>query len=53
MSGWSVTNNTFHDCQIGLFVGGGRSNLFHSNKFYRCGTVFYLNNQGMVSGLQV
>lgn len=48
MSGWLVTNNSFTDCQIGLFVGGGRSNLFRGNRFVRCGTVFYLNNQGMV-----
>jgi len=48
MSGWLVSNNTFIDCQIGLFVGGGRRNLFHGNKFYRCGTVLYINNQGMV-----
>lgn len=47
MSGWLVENNTFVDCQIGLFVGGGRSNRFRGNRFSRCGTVFYLNNQGM------
>ena len=28
-------------------MGGGRRNLFHGNRFTRCGTVFYLNNQGM------
>ena len=30
-----------------MFVGGGRSNLFLNNQCIRCGTVFYLNNQGM------
>ena len=47
MSGWVVENNTFVDCQIGLFVGGGRRNLLRGNRCTRCGTVFYLNNQGM------
>ena len=28
MSGWVVENNSFIDCQIAMFVGGGRSNLF-------------------------
>ena len=47
MSAWLVENNTFIDCQIALFVGGGRRNVFRGNRMVRCGTVFYLNNQGM------
>ena len=47
MSAWSVENNTFIDCQVGILNGGGRRNLFRNNRFMRCGTVFYLNNQGM------
>ena len=47
MSGWVVENNSFIDCQIAMFVGGGRSNSFLNNQCTRCGTVFYLNNQGM------
>ena len=31
MSAWSVENNTFIDCQIGVFNGGGRRNLFRNN----------------------
>ena len=47
MSAWVVENNSFVDCQIAMFVGGGRRNLFLNNQCERCGTVFYINNQGM------
>ena len=47
MSDWLVVNNTFVDCEIALFNGGGRRNKFQYNTCTRCGTLFYLNNQGM------
>lgn len=24
MSGWSISNNTFYNCQTGSFIGGGQ-----------------------------
>ena len=45
-SGWLVEGNTFIDCQVGSFIGGGRRNLIIGNRFERCGTVQYLNDQG-------
>lgn len=45
-SAWLIENNTFVDCQVGSFIGGGRRNFIHRNRYVRCGTVQYLNNQG-------
>lgn len=47
MSAWLITGNTFIDCQVGTFTGGGRRNLVIGNRYVRVGTVHYLNNQGM------
>mmetsp|Transcript_45387 Transcript_45387/g.125125 ORF Transcript_45387/g.125125 Transcript_45387/m.125125 type:complete len:524 (-) Transcript_45387:1393-2964(-) len=47
MSDWLVTGNTFVECQVGTFTGGGRRNLITNNTYRNCGTVHYLNNQGM------
>jgi len=47
MSYWELDGNTFELCQVGSFIGGGRGNLIHNNVFKHCGTVQYLNNQGM------
>ena len=46
-SGWTVTDNTFTDCTVCSFIGGGRRNIITGNRFVRCGTVQYLNNQGV------
>jgi hypothetical protein len=47
MSGWLVVNNSFEDCEVGTFTGGGRRNVIVNNSYRNCGTVHYLNNQGM------
>jgi|EP01043_Picozoa_sp_COSAG02_P010379 hypothetical protein len=46
-SGWTVVGNHFTDCHVCSFVGGGRSNVIAGNHFVRCGTVLYLNDQGL------
>ena len=46
-SGWTVTSNSFIDCTVCSFIGGGRRNIISDNRFVRCGTVQYLNNQGI------
>jgi hypothetical protein len=47
MSDWLVTGNTFVECQVGTFTGGGRRNRITNNTYRNCGTAHYLNNQGM------
>ena len=46
-SGWTVTENDFTDCHVCSFIGGGRQNVVSGNHFTRCGTVLYLNDQGL------
>ena len=31
MSGWEITNNTFIDSFVGMFIGGGRDNKLTNN----------------------
>ena len=45
MSAWTVTDNHFTDCHVCSFIGGGRRNVVANNRFVRCGTVQYFNNQ--------
>lgn len=47
MSDWLITDNTFIDCEVGTFTGGGRRNIIENNTYINVGTVHYLNNQGM------
>ena len=47
MSAWLVEQNTFINCEVGTFTGGGRRNTIRNNSYENCGTVHYLNNQGM------
>jgi hypothetical protein len=47
MSGWNVTNNTFLNCQIGSFIGGGRRNTVTGNYYEHCDTAQHLDNRGM------
>jgi hypothetical protein len=47
MSGWSITNNTFLNCQIGSFIGGGRRNTVTGNYYEHCDTAQHLDNRGM------
>lgn len=46
MSGWEVYNNSFIDCNVGTFSGGGRLNLFHSNYYEKCDTAHHFDNRG-------
>jgi len=46
MSAWTITNNTFVDCHVASFIGGGRHNVVKRNRFINCGTVQYINDQG-------
>jgi hypothetical protein len=46
-SGWLVTRNIFTDNHVCSFIGGGRRNIISDNQFVRCGTVQYLNDQGI------
>jgi hypothetical protein len=56
-SGWTVTQNLFTDCTVCSFIGGGRRNVISENLFVRCGTVQYLNDQGLtdpsLNGIQM
>lgn len=47
MSGWTVTNNSFVDCQVGSFIGGGRDNVVTGNYYERCDTAQHFDNRGM------
>ena len=47
MSGWSITNNTFLNCQIGSFIGGGRRNVITGNYYEKCDTAQHFDNRGM------
>ena len=50
MSGWTVDNNTFEDCNIGTWLGGGRRNTVINNRYYRCGTAVHMDNRGTRGG---
>ena len=47
MSGWSITNNTFINCQQGGVIGGGRRNIVSGNYYERCDLALHLDNRGM------
>jgi len=47
MSGWTITNNTFFNCQIGSFIGGGRRNTVTDNYYEQCDVAQHLDNRGM------
>ena len=49
MSGWTVVNNTFDDCDTGLAICGGRDNTVVSNRFDQCETPIYFDNRGMTN----
>jgi parallel beta-helix repeat protein len=46
MSGWTIVNNTFIDCQKGIFVGGGRKNVILNNYFENVDTALHLDDRG-------
>jgi len=47
MSGYTIFNNTFIDCQIGMFIGGGRRNTVMFNTFQHCDTAVHLDARGV------
>ena len=47
MSGFDVYNNTFNNCQVGTFIGGGRRNHVHNNQYYNCTIAVHEDNRGM------
>jgi len=47
MSGWLMVNNTFINCYVGIFIGGGRRNIARGNTFKNCTTSVHLDNRGM------
>jgi len=50
MSGWTVEENTLVDCQIGVWLGGGRRNSVVRNRFEMCDTAVHIDNRGMRGG---
>jgi len=47
MSSWHVWNNTFFNCSVGTFIGGGRLNSFHDNNYHFCDIAHHFDNRGM------
>ena len=47
MSGFEIYNNTFKNCQVGTFIGGGRRNHVHNNQYYNCTVAVHEDNRGM------
>eukprot|EP00055_Hartaetosiga_balthica_P013824 m.72705 g.72705 ORF g.72705 m.72705 type:complete len:778 (+) comp8394_c0_seq3:126-2459(+) len=47
MSGYEVYNNTFYDCQVGMFIGGGRWNKVKFNTFEKCDTAVHVDDRGL------
>jgi len=47
MSGYEIYNNTFKNCYVGTFIGGGRRNHVHHNHYYDCTTAVHVDNRGM------
>lgn len=46
MSGYVVFNNSFEDCQVGMFIGGGRHNAVLNNTFRDCDTAVHIDSRG-------
>lgn len=47
MSGYLVYNNTFTNCHVGSFIGGGRRNQVLNNSYHNCSTAVHEDNRGM------
>ena len=47
MSGWRIEGNSFDNCQVGSFIGGGRRNIVVGNRYVRCDTAQHIDNRGM------
>eukprot|EP00466_Bigelowiella_natans_P006470 jgi/Bigna1/54059/estExt_Genewise1Plus.C_280055 len=49
MSGFQVYNNSFHDCQTGIVMGGGRHNHVKFNSFSDCDLAIHFDSRGVSS----
>lgn len=47
MSGYEIYNNTFKNCYVGTFIGGGRRNNVYNNHYYNCTTAVHEDNRGL------
>jgi hypothetical protein len=47
MSGWTIEDNRFVDCQTGSFIGGGRDNVVRRNYYESCDTAQHLDDRGL------
>ena len=47
MSGWSIINNRFVNCEQGVVIGGGRRNTVSGNYYERCDLALHMDNRGM------
>lgn len=47
MSGYLIYNNTFSNCHVGSFIGGGRRNQVFNNSYHNCSTAVHEDNRGM------
>ena len=49
MSGYFIYNNSFTNCHVGSFIGGGRRNRVFNNRYVNCSTAVHVDNRGMGS----
>lgn len=47
MSGYEIYNNTFKNCHVGTFIGGGRDNSVYNNHYYNCSIAVHEDNRGL------
>ena len=47
MSGYEIYNNTFKNCFVGTFIGGGRRNIVYNNHYYNCTTAVHEDDRGL------
>ena len=46
MSDYEVIGNTFIDCQVGMFIGGGQRNVVANNTMQHCDTAVHFDQRG-------
>ena len=46
MSDYQVIGNTFIDCQVGMFIGGGTRNVVANNTMRHCDTAVHFDQRG-------
>ena len=45
ISGWTVRNNTFRDCQTAMLLGGGRDAIIKDNRVENCSLGLEFDNR--------